>query len=103
MSDLRQAAQQALNALEGWSNHGQWVWPVSALEQAKRNTTEAITALRDALAAPHSEIEQLKAARDALREALWEYAHHKAKCNVGYMIDCDCGLVAAIDAARGDK
>lgn len=41
--------KQALVALEGWANHGEWVWPESALEQAKRNTTESIAALRQAL------------------------------------------------------
>lgn len=47
--NLREAAQQALEALEGWNNYGKWVWPESALAQAKRNTTEALTALRAAL------------------------------------------------------
>lgn len=41
--------KQALHTLEGWANHGEWVWPESALEQAKRNTTESITALRAAI------------------------------------------------------
>ena len=41
--------KQALHTLEGWANHGDWVWPESALEQAKRNTTESITALRAAI------------------------------------------------------
>jgi len=45
----RKAMQVALWTLEGWANHGNWVWPESALEQAKRNTIEAITALRQAL------------------------------------------------------
>ena len=44
-----EAMKQALEALEGWANHGNWVWPESALEQAKRNTVEAITALRTAI------------------------------------------------------
>jgi hypothetical protein len=39
----------ALHTLEGWANYGKWVWPESALEQAKRNTTESIAALRQAL------------------------------------------------------
>jgi hypothetical protein len=42
--------QQALKALEGWDNYEKWVWPESALEQAKRNTTESLAALRSALA-----------------------------------------------------
>jgi hypothetical protein len=46
MTDLRQAAQQAL---EGWEHCDKWVWPVSALEQSKRNTTESLAALRTAL------------------------------------------------------
>lgn len=50
MTDLRQAAQQALEALEGWEHCKDWVWPVSALEQATRNTTESLAALRTALA-----------------------------------------------------
>ena len=54
MSTLREAAQQALEALEGWAGHGMWVWPESALEQAKRNTKEAIAALRAALAEPET-------------------------------------------------
>jgi hypothetical protein len=41
--------RQALSTLEGWANHGDWVWPESALEQAKRNTEEAITALKERL------------------------------------------------------
>ena len=44
--------QQALHTLEGWANQGKWVWPESALEQAKRNTTESIAALRERLAQP---------------------------------------------------
>jgi hypothetical protein len=45
----REAMQMALHTLEGWANYGKWVWPESALEQAKRNTTESIDALRQAL------------------------------------------------------
>ena len=48
----RKLMQQALHTLEGWANHGEWVWPESALEQAKRNTTESIAALRERLAQP---------------------------------------------------
>ncbi len=51
----RELMQQALHALEGWANYGKWVWPESALEQAKRNTTESITALRERLAQPEQE------------------------------------------------
>ena len=50
------------------------------------------------------QVAALKAERDALLDALREYAHHKAGCSVGYMGDyngdCDCGLIAAIDAAK---
>ena len=49
MTDLRQAAQMALEALEGWEHCDKWVWPATALEQAKRNTTESFAALRTAL------------------------------------------------------
>jgi hypothetical protein len=49
----RKLMQQALHTLEGWANHGEWVWPESALEQAKRNTIESITALRERLAQPN--------------------------------------------------
>ena len=51
----RELMQQALHTLEGWANHGKWVWPESALEQAKRNTTESITALRERLAQPEQQ------------------------------------------------
>jgi hypothetical protein len=47
--------RQALSTLDGWANYGKWVWPESALEQAKRNTEETITALRTALAEPEQE------------------------------------------------
>ena len=40
---LPSAIYLALHTLEGWANYGKWVWPESALEQAKRNTTESIT------------------------------------------------------------
>ena len=53
------------------------------------------------------ERDALRAERDALRDALLEYSHHKASCSIGNINghngDCDCGLDAAIDAARGDK
>ena len=47
--------QQALHTLDGWANYGEWVWPESALEQAKRNTTESIAALRERLAQPEQD------------------------------------------------
>ena len=48
----REALKLALITLEGWDNHDKWVWPETALEQAKRNTKEAITAIKEALAQP---------------------------------------------------
>ena len=51
----RELMQQALHTLEGWANYGEWVWPESALEQAKRNTTESIAALRERLAQPEQD------------------------------------------------
>ena len=50
MSKKDDALKLALSTLEGWAGHGKWVWPESALEQAKRNTTEAITAIKEAMA-----------------------------------------------------
>ena len=56
MSDLRQAASFALTTLQGWSNHDHWLWPESALAQAKQNTAEAIPLLEAALAQPETEV-----------------------------------------------
>lgn len=42
--------RQCLSYFEGWANHGGWVWPVSALEQAKKNTAEAIESITKELA-----------------------------------------------------
>ena len=44
-----EAMKQALEALEGWDNYGDWVWPETALEQCKRSTKESLTALRQAI------------------------------------------------------
>ena len=52
---VRGALKLALITLEGWDNHDKWVWPETALEQAKRNTKEAITAIKEALAQPAQE------------------------------------------------
>ena len=41
--------KQALQALEGWAGHGKWIYPESALEQAMKNTSEAIPVLRAAI------------------------------------------------------
>ena len=48
----REVMQQALEALGGWANHGKWIWPESALESCKRNTVEALDALKAALEQP---------------------------------------------------
>jgi hypothetical protein len=48
----KEAMISALNTLEGWDNFDHWVWPVSALEQSKKNTTESLQMLRGALAKP---------------------------------------------------
>lgn len=47
--DLKRAAESARQTLEGWANYGNWVWTASALEQAQRNTTEALELLTAAL------------------------------------------------------
>jgi hypothetical protein len=59
MTTLRQAAEMAKSALEGWANYGQWVWPETALETCQQNTKETLAALRAALA----ELEQPQKAR----------------------------------------
>jgi hypothetical protein len=75
------AMKLALHTLEGWANHGDWVWPESALEQAKRNTTESITALRAAIEQPRQ----------------WQGLTQAEKVNVA--IDCGCADVAWMDFA----
>jgi hypothetical protein len=50
--ETKEAMISALNTLEGWDNFDHWVWPVSALEQAKKNTTESLQMLRVELAQP---------------------------------------------------
>ena len=65
------AMKQALHTLEGWANHGDWVWPESALEQAKRNTTESITALRAAIEQPR----QWQGLTDEERNQFRQWAH----------------------------
>jgi hypothetical protein len=44
-----EAMKQALDALEGWAGHGKWIYPESALEQAMKNTSEALPVLRAAI------------------------------------------------------
>jgi hypothetical protein len=48
--ETKKAMISALNTLEGWDNFDHWVWPVSALEQSKKNTTESLQMLRAVLA-----------------------------------------------------
>jgi hypothetical protein len=48
--ETKEAMISALNTLEGWDNFDHWVWPVSALEQSKKNTTESLQMLRAVLA-----------------------------------------------------
>jgi hypothetical protein len=47
--ETKEAMISALNTLEGWDNFDHWVWPVSALEQSKKNTTESLQMLRAVL------------------------------------------------------
>ena len=57
----RATVRQALLALEGWEHCDKWVWPATALEQSKRNTTESLASLRAALeqqAEPVSELQK---------------------------------------------
>ena len=116
MTTLREAAQQALEALEGWENHDRWVWPESALEQAKRNTTDALTALRAALAEPEEDPE-LSAAlgwaagisepvldRKALLRRVAEIATDmQAKTKRAWDVGYDCGLKAASERRLSDS
>jgi hypothetical protein len=48
--EVQRALVLAVSTLEGWNNHGDWVWPESALAQAKQGTTETLGILRDLLA-----------------------------------------------------
>ena len=65
---VREALKLALITLEGWDNHDKWVWPETALEQVKRNTKEAITAIQEALAQPAQEPVNLLEARKIAAE-----------------------------------
>ena len=76
---LQRAAESAFQTLEGWDNYGFWVWPVSALEQARRSTKESLDLLRTALATAPPELPT-----DDELNALWnccgtadEYGHHE--------------------------
>lgn len=52
MSKQREALEMALDTLRGWIGIDEWIWPVTAKETCKKNSLEAITALREALAEP---------------------------------------------------
>ena len=114
---LRDAAQQALDALEEYQAKGAPFWACDA----------AVAALRAALAEPQPEIEQLKAERDALLADAERYRWLRREdrefindemSNVGAVdsimvcvFDDDCDAIsffegeldAAIDAAREVK
>ena len=66
MTDLRQAAQQALDALILCRD-----WP-GAFEECN----QALQSLRTALASQHSEIEQLKAEREACAKVCDEHGFY---------------------------
>ena len=56
--DIRDVLKLALEALISceMSNYGRdWVWPVTAHEQAMKDVKEAITAIKEALAQPEQE------------------------------------------------
>ncbi len=115
------AMKQALEALEGWANHGQWVWPETALEQCKRNTVEAIPALRLAIEQA-DEQEAWKTSDMAYRpEGLpQDFVRHEVDTpddwsewvcpdpTQYFMKCCDCGLVHEmqfniVKYSEGDK
>ena len=52
MSKQREALEMALDTLRGWIGIDEWIWPVTAKETCKKNSLEAITAIREALAEP---------------------------------------------------
>ena len=52
MSKQREALEKALDTLRGWIGIDEWIWPVTAKETCKKNSLEAITAIREALAEP---------------------------------------------------
>ena len=55
MSKQREALEKALDTLRGWIGIDEWIWPVTAKETCKKNSLEAITAIREALAEPEQE------------------------------------------------
>ena len=71
----KEVMKLALSTLEGWANYDDWVWPESALEQAKRNTIEAITALRQALEPEQEPVLWLKTWSDGSVSVLKTKSH----------------------------
>ncbi len=67
----KEVMKLALSTLEGWANYDDWVWPESALEQAKRNTIEAITVLRQALETDKQWVGLTDAEKEKLVEAFY--------------------------------
>ena len=57
MSKQREALKLALDTLRGWIGIDEWIWPVTAKETCKKNSLEAITAIREALAEPEHHYE----------------------------------------------
>lgn len=55
MSKQREALKLALDTLRGWIGIDEWIWPVTAKETCKKNSLEAIAAIREALAEPEPE------------------------------------------------
>jgi hypothetical protein len=124
MTDLRQAAQQALDALKAHQpvayrmNGRNEKFPIYECDPLKQSrTASAITALEAALAAqqPEPQYDKIKAERDAAVAAL-KWALKKgvsADLEPGRYSDAGCGCCsceveipdehkAAIDAARGE-
>ena len=85
----REALKLALITLEGWDNHDKWVWPETALEQAKRNTKEAITAIKEALAQPAQE----QWNEDGWRKINW-------RCRHGWLRGEQCEICNAAQPAQ---
>ena len=108
----KEVMKLALSTLEGWANYDDWVWPESALEQAKRNTIEAITALRQALDTDKqwvglTELERFAALvadheRDRICKAIKEEDDY-CVTEGDYMLDSDdCIAIAKGDWVRPD-
>ena len=66
-----EAMKMALTTLEGWSNYDYWIWPISALEQAKKDTVEAVAALKKSLSHQNQFVEdKIKTAKEEYEEYL---------------------------------